>query len=125
MNGPTYNQKKIFMSWQMLKFAYGILFIVAGADKFLNLVTYWPQYLSTPTLNVFPFSPMTLSQIIGAFEIALGAALLSKWTRIAAYVATGWLLLIAFNLCALRLFDIAVRDTMMAIASLVLGYMST
>jgi hypothetical protein len=52
----------------------------------------------------------------------VGLAILTRWTRIGAYVASVWLLLIAINLVtAGTFFDIAVRDVIMAIGAYTLA----
>jgi hypothetical protein len=45
----------------------------------------------------------------------VGLAILTKWTRVGAYVASAWLVLIAINLVSTGMFfDIAVRDVEIA-----------
>jgi hypothetical protein len=54
--------------------------------------------------------------------MAVGLAILTKWTRVGAYVAAVWLVLIALQLLtAGTYFDVAVRDVEMALAAFVLG----
>lgn len=112
-------------SWWALKLTYGLLFVVAGADKFLNLITFWPKYISPMVANMLPLALGHV--VIGAaiFEILLGAAILFKFTRLGGYVSAVWLTLIALNLVALGgVLDIAVRDLVMAIGALVLAWLT-
>jgi len=52
----------------------------------------------------------------------VGLAILTRWTRLGAYVASAWLLAIAINLVSAGMFiDIAVRDIEMALAAFVLA----
>jgi uncharacterized protein HemX len=51
---------------------------------------------------------------VGVIEMAVGAAILTKWTRMGAYVACAWLLAIALNLAIGGYYDIAVRDVVIA-----------
>jgi len=52
----------------------------------------------------------------------VGLAILTKWTRLGAYVASVWLVLIAINLVSTGMFfDIAARDVEMALAAFVLA----
>jgi hypothetical protein len=52
----------------------------------------------------------------------VGLAILTKWTRLGAYVASAWLLAIAINLVSTGMFlDIAVRDIEIALAAFVLA----
>jgi hypothetical protein len=61
-------------------------------------------------------------RIVGVIEMIVGAAILTRWTRIGAYVAAGWLVAIAANLMTTGMFlDVAVRDLEMAIAAYALA----
>jgi hypothetical protein len=52
----------------------------------------------------------------------VGLAILTRWTRVGAWIAAAWLLLIAVNLVLTgRFFDVAVRDVEMAIAAFALA----
>ncbi len=63
--------------------------------------------------------------IIGVIEMIVGLAILTKWTRLGAYVASVWLVAIAINLVSTGMFfDIAVRDVEMALAAFVLARMT-
>ena len=48
--------KKITDIQLFLKLTYGIVPIVAGVDKFTNLLTNWPEYLNATLGNLLPFS---------------------------------------------------------------------
>ena len=61
-------------------------------------------------------------RVAGVVEMAVGLAILTRWTRIGSYVAAVWLLAIAANLLAGgRFLDVAVRDVEMAIAAYALA----
>src|SRR5215212_1184374 len=90
-------QKQITTSWLLLKLVFGLVPIVAGLDKFTNLLTDWTQYAS-PALGILPISASHLMMIVGVIEIAAGALVLSKHTRLGAYVVSAWLAAIAVNL---------------------------
>ena len=63
--------------------------------------------------------------LVGIIEMIVGAAILSRWTRIGSYIASAWLLLIAVNLLTSGgFFDLAVRDVEIAIAAFVLARMT-
>jgi hypothetical protein len=63
--------------------------------------------------------------IVGVIEMIVGLAILTKWTRVGAYVASAWLVAIAINLVSTGMFfDIAVRDVEMAFAAFVLARMT-
>jgi hypothetical protein len=46
---------------------------------------------------------------------------LTRWTRLGAWIAMAWLVLIALNLVTLGMFDIAVRDLAMAVGAYTLA----
>lgn len=120
------NDKRISFCWYLLKITYGLLFVVAGLDKFFNIITTWSKYVSKEVLDIIPLELKTFILIVGIFEIALGLLiLLSKWTKMAAWIASAWLIIIALNLVALKIYyDIAVRDVVMAIGAIVLSILT-
>jgi uncharacterized membrane protein YphA (DoxX/SURF4 family) len=104
------------------KIALGLMAFLAGLDKFLNLLTNWEQYVSPLSQRMLPLSPTTLMHVVGVIEMVVGLAILTKLTRLGAYVAAIWLLCIAVELVTTgRFFDIAVRDVELAIAAFVLA----
>ena len=58
---------------------------------------------------------------VGIIEIAVGLMVLTRWTRLGAWIAAAWLVLIAVNLVTLGMFDIAVRDLAMAVGAYTLA----
>jgi uncharacterized membrane protein YphA (DoxX/SURF4 family) len=104
-----------------LRITFGLVPIVAGLDKFTNLLTNWQAYVSPLAEKLIPVPASVLMPVVGVVEIAVGAMLLTRWTRLGAYVASGWLTLIAINLASMGSFDVAVRDLVMAVAAFALG----
>ena len=101
----------------LLKFTFGLVPIVAGADKFTNLLTNWSAYLNPSLASILPFSAHTFMMIVGVIEIVAGILVLVK-TRFGAYLVSLWLVLIALTLLASGKFlDVAVRDLVMAIGA--------
>jgi uncharacterized membrane protein YphA (DoxX/SURF4 family) len=113
-------ETRLNQSYWTLKVVFGLIPIVAGLDKFTNLLTDWKQYLSPLIANVIPahvFMP-----IVGVVEIIAGLIVLSRYTRIGAYIVCAWLLCIALQLLTLgRFFDIAARDVAMAAGAFALA----
>jgi uncharacterized membrane protein YphA (DoxX/SURF4 family) len=117
--------ERLSSSWWALRLAYGLVPIVAGLDKFTNLLTRWTDYLSPLATRILPLAPSTLMHVVGVIEIAAGVFVLTRYTRYAAYVVAAWLLLIALNLLTTgHYFDIAVRDVVMAVGAFVLARLS-
>src|SRR3954467_2658364 len=96
--------------WWTLRLVFGLVPIVAGLDKFTNLLTNWEHYLAPAFAKMIPFSPHGFMLIVGVIEIVAGVGvLLTPWTRIFAWIVALWLVCIAINLIAGGFFDIAVR----------------
>jgi uncharacterized membrane protein YphA (DoxX/SURF4 family) len=116
------DDKRINQAWWVLRITFGVIPLVAGLDKFFNLLTNWEQYLSPIAVRILPFAPATFMRVVGVVEMAVGLLVLTKWTRIGAYVASVWLALIAVNLLTTgHFFDVAARDVSMAVAAFALA----
>ena len=104
-----------------LKLTFGIVPIVAGLDKFTDLLTNWEQYLSPAVKSMLPFSPHTFMMIVGVIEIIAGIIVLAK-PAIGGYIVMAWLILIALTLLVSgNYLDVAVRDLVMAIGAVSLA----
>jgi hypothetical protein len=101
----------------ILKTTYGLVPIIAGADKFMHLLTDWNQYLSPAVTDLLPVSPGTFMNIVGVIEIVAGVLVLTR-PKIGSFIVGFWLVAIALNLLLTgQYFDIAVRDAVMAIGA--------
>lgn len=101
----------------LLHWTYGLVPIAAGADKFTNILTDWTQYLAPAVVNMIPISAESFMMIVGVIEIVAGIIVLVK-PRIGSLIVGCWLLGIVVNLLLTgQYFDIAVRDTVMAIGA--------
>jgi len=108
----------------ILKYTFGLVPIVAGLDKFTNILTDWSQYISEGFSGMLPFEPATFMMIVGVIEIIAGILVLTK-TKIGAYVVSAWLAVIALTLIfSWTYIDVAVRDIVMAIAAFCLAKLS-
>jgi len=104
-------------TWWTLRLTFGLVPIVAGADKFANLLTNWEQYLNPAVPAMLHLSPAAFMHVVGVIEIAAGVLVLTPITGYASYIVMLWLLGIAGNLISQgKYFDIAVRDIVLAIA---------
>jgi hypothetical protein len=104
-----------------LRLCYGLVPIIAGADKFTNLLTDWSKYLPEFMTTVVPVSPHTFMMGVGVIEIVAGLAVLTILPRLGAYVVALWLVLIAGAATLSGFYDIAVRDLAMALGAYTLG----
>jgi hypothetical protein len=111
---------RVSSSYWALRTTYVLVPLLAGLDKFANLLTYWPQYLSSAFARLLPVSPVGFMRIVGVVEVAAALLVLLK-PRIGAYVVMAWLICIAVNLASMGSFDIAVRDLAMAVGAFALA----
>ncbi len=114
----------IWSVFNVLRFTFGIVPIVAGLDKFTNLLTNWENYLHPGLASMFPFAPHIFMMIVGVIEIIAGLIVLAK-PAIGGYIVMAWLTLIALTLLASgNYLDVAVRDLVMAIGAFSLAKIS-
>ncbi|MBI2284124.1 MAG: hypothetical protein HYU71_10475 [Bacteroidetes bacterium] len=113
----TIRNQSLTQVFNLLKFTFGIIPIVAGADKFTNLLTHWDQYVNPGIASLLPFSVSVFMMIVGVIEIAAGIIVLKK-PEIGGYIVAAWLTVIALTLLpGLKYVDVAVRDLVMAVAA--------
>jgi uncharacterized membrane protein YphA (DoxX/SURF4 family) len=109
-------------AWWALRIGLGVGPFLAGLDKFFNLLTNWQMYLSPSVERLLPMSGGTFMHIVGIIEMVVGIAVLTRWTRLGAYIAMIWLIAIAVNLVSTGIFfDLAVRDLEIAIGAFTLA----
>ena len=109
-------------AWWALRLGLGLGPFLAGLDKFFNLLTNWEMYLSPNVERMLPVSGATFMHAVGVIEMIVGIAILTRWTRLGAYVAMVWLVAIALNLASTGVFfDVAVRDIEIAIGAFTLA----
>ena len=114
--------KRLDSAWWALRIGLGLGPFLAGLDKFFNILANWEMYLSPLALKVVPVSAPTFMRAVGVVEMIVGLAVLTRWTRIGAYVAMLWLIAIAINLVSTGMFyDLAVRDVEIAIGAYTLA----
>jgi uncharacterized membrane protein YphA (DoxX/SURF4 family) len=111
-------------SFNLLRITFGIVPIVAGLDKFTNLLTNWEQYLNPAMAGMLPVSAHTFMIIVGIIEVIAGILVLVR-PALGAFIVAAWLTLIAITLLAGGQFlDVAVRDLVMAVGAFTLGRIS-
>ncbi|WP_420601417.1 hypothetical protein [Flagellimonas sp.] len=101
----------------VLRYTYGIVPIVAGLDKFTNLLTDWSQYVSSGLSDMIPLEAGSFMMVVGVIEIVAGVLVLLK-PKIGALIVMGWLTAIAVVLVLSGNYvDVAVRDLVMAVGA--------
>lgn len=105
-----------------LRIALGVVPIVAGLDKFTNLLADWAGYLSPLAVRLLPVSPAAFMRAAGVIEVIVGIGILAGRARTFGWIAMAWLAAIALNLIASGAFlDVAARDAVMAVAAFALA----
>ncbi|WP_299589349.1 hypothetical protein [Mucilaginibacter sp.] len=111
------NSKKVNEVQTLLKFTYGLTPIVAGADKFTNILTDWAHYLNPSLRAALPVSDHVFMMTVGIIEIIAGILVFVNPKK-GALLVSAWLVLIALNLIAsVNYLDVAVRDLAMAVGA--------
>jgi len=111
-------------AYTILHMAFVVAPIVAGLDKFTNLLVDWSSYLSPLVLNMLPFSGDVFMYLVGVVEIAAGVVVLLR-PRYGGYLVAVWLWGIILNLLLVPgFFDVALRDFGLSLGALALARLS-
>jgi hypothetical protein len=109
-----------YQAFLILYAGFTALPVLAGADKFLHLLTNWDLYLAPRVADLLPVSGHTFMLAVGVIEIAAGV-LVFLWPRVGAVVVALWLWgIIANLLLAGGFYDIALRDFGLSLGALAL-----
>lgn len=105
--------KKVQQAELILQITYGLFFIIAGADKFFYVVTYWPKYVS-PFLFQYALGVLWLSSLL---EIILGVLLFTRYTLYSAWALLLWVGFVIVDLLSFgpEYLDIVVRDAIIGV----------
>ena len=111
-------------AYRILHLAFTVAPIVAGLDKFFNLLVNWEQYLPSFVNKMVGGHSHEFMMAVGVIEIAAGLGVAFK-PKVFAYVVSAWLLLIIVNLLMIPgYYDVALRDFGLALGALALGRLS-
>jgi hypothetical protein len=117
--------RRLNVSWWVLRIGLGVGPIITGIDKYFNKLADWGMYLSPLATKVVPVSATTFMHVIGVVEIIAGLIVLSRWTKLGSHIVMFWLLGIAINLLTTRMFyDLAMRDVEIAIGAFALSQLT-
>ena len=118
VSGPAYE------AYQILHVGFIVAPVVAGLDKFFNLLVNWEQYLPPFVNKMVGGYGHELMLAVGVIEIIAGLGVLFK-PKFFAYVVSAWLLMIVVNLLMIPgYYDVALRDFGLALAALALARLS-
>src|SRR5215510_3651993 len=113
-----------YQAYQILRLGFTVAPIVAGLDKFFNLLVNWEQYLPGFVNRMTGGHGHQLMLAVGVIEIVAGLGVALR-PRLFAYVVAAWLLLIVANLLMIPgYFDVALRDFGLSLAAFALARLS-
>lgn len=114
----TVTTNKVSRVTTILRWTYILVPILAGLDKFTEILTDWDKYLAPIVTDILPLEAQTFMYIVGVIEITAGVIVLLR-PKIGSLIVALWLMSIVINLLLTgQYFDIAVRDATMAIGAL-------
>ena len=109
----------------VLRIGLGLGALLAGLDKFFNILTDWSMYLSPLATRVLPIRDAVFMRAVGVIEVIVGLAILAGFSRIGGYVLMAWLIAISINLIMTGMYyDLAVRDVEIALGAFTLARLS-
>lgn len=115
---PTYQ------AYQILHVAFVAAPVIAGLDKFAQLLTNWDNYLAPQAQSILGANTHTFMLVVGVIEVIAGLLVAIK-PKIGAYVVAAWMAMIIVNLLLTgKYFDIALRDFGLFLGALALGRLS-
>ena len=108
-------------AYTILKFGFTVAPIVAGLDKFFNLLVDWTQYLTPLVPRWTGIDPAAFMMVVGIIEIIAGIVVAVK-PKIGAWVVAAWLCRIIINLLLVPgYYDVALRDLGLLFGALALA----
>jgi hypothetical protein len=110
-----------YQAYQILHIAYVAAPLIAGLDKFFDLLTDWTQYLAPVVAQSLPFSSATFMKGVGIVEVLAGLIVAFK-PSVGGWVVGAWLCGIIVNLLMVPgYYDIALRDFGLALGAFALA----
>lgn len=104
----------------LLRTVFTVAPIAFGADKFLNLLTNWPDYLAPDIDRLVPGNGQQAMYAVGVIEIVAGLVVAAR-PKYGAMLVAAWLAGIIVNLLLLGdFYDVALRDFGLLVGALAL-----
>jgi hypothetical protein len=108
-------------AYTILKFGFTIAPIIAGLDKFFNLLVDWTQYLTPLVPTWTGIHPAIFMRAVGVVEIIAGVVVAVK-PKVGAWLVAAWLCGIIVNLLLVPgYYDVALRDLGLLFGALALA----
>ena len=111
-------------AYRILHFGFTVAPILAGLDKFFNLLVDWTKYLPGVASKLVGGHDHALMMVVGVIEIVAGIGVALR-PRVFSYVVAAWLWAIILNLLLIPgYFDVALRDFGLSLGALALARLS-
>ncbi len=108
-------------AYTLLKFGFTVAPIIAGIDKFFNVLVDWTQYLTPLVPRWTGINPTTFMRAVGIVEIIAGIVVAVK-PKLGGLIVAVWLLGIIVNLLLVPgYYDVALRDLGLLLGALALA----
>jgi hypothetical protein len=108
-------------AYQILRVGFTAAPILAGLDKFFDILGNWDAYVAPVFPRILGVSPHSFMMGVGVIEIIAGIGVAVK-PRIFGYVVSGWLAGIIVNLLIRQNFyDVALRDLGLSLSAFALA----
>ena len=126
---PAKPNDPVYQAYKLLHIGFTIAPIVAGLDKFFDVLVNWDAYLAPIASRVVGGHDHGFMMIVGVIEIVAGIGVALR-PRIFSYVVAAWLLGIIVNLLLIPAsnprphYDVALRDFGLLLGALALARLS-
>jgi hypothetical protein len=111
------SKRPVHQAYLLLRFVFIVAPILAGLDKFLDLLVDWDQFLPAFWGSWGP----ALMMVAGVIEVIAGVGVIFK-PKLFANIVGLWLLFVILNLLVLgNYYDIALRDLGLSLSAFALG----
>ena len=119
----------VYQAYKLLHVGFTIAPIVAGLDKFFDLLVNWDAYLAPVANRILAGHGHAFMLVVGVIEIVAGMGVALR-PRIFSYIVAAWLLGIIVNLLLIPPsnpiphYDVALRDFGLLLGALALARLS-
>jgi uncharacterized membrane protein YphA (DoxX/SURF4 family) len=115
----------VHAAFQILRVAFAALPLVAGIDKFFNVLARWPDYLAPGIPDLLGVSPRAVMHAVGVLEILAGLMVVFR-PRAGGWLVAVWLWAVVANLLILPgYYDVALRDLALSLGAIALARLAS
>ena len=119
--GPRAAPAPARAAFQLLRVTFAALALLAGIDKFFEILGPWRDYLAPDVADLLGVSPPSVMHAVGVLEILAGLLVVFR-PRIGGWLVAAWLWAVVANLLILPgHYDIALRDLALSLGAVALA----